>query len=183
VRSKRTILVIALISVIGLTDLYVFGRYIPALMWHVRNGNHVEMNGIKFWVPLAYSEDHRDTMNQLSIDTFGGPFSHKTAFIAIDFHRQAPALPDSPEMTTHLERFGLRKSSGPKLTLAGREGDCFRYVAIGGGEGTQAAAKIMAGSIHCKFGDDLSVSFNGTQNAVSDFYLIVASAENVRGKH
>ena len=172
---------VVLVGAIVLADMYLFAGYIPALVWHARHGNHVEMNGLRFRVPLMYEEDHGSRMNELSISTLGGPYNRKFGSVTIDFHRQV-AEPDSPEAVTRLARLGLRKSVGAKLRLADREGTCFTYVAIATGQDAPAPAQIMAGSISCKFGDDLGAGFHGTPNAVPDFYAIIASAENIKGK-
>ena len=181
-KSKRAILIVALASTIVLADMYLFAGYIPSLVWHARHGNQVEMNGLRFRVPLLYEEDHSGRMNELSISTLGGPYQRKFGFVTIDVHRQAPAEPDSPEGVARLASFGLRKSAGARLRLADREGVCFTYVAITTGEDAPAPAQIMAGSISCTFGNDLGVRLNGTPKAVPDFYAIIASAENVKGK-
>lgn len=181
-RSKRAILIVMFIVAIISVDLYLFERYIPALAWHVRHGNHVEMNGFRFKVPLSYSEDHTDRMNELSISTLGGPYKRKVGFVTIDFHPQAPMDADSPEVVASMARFGLRKSAGTRLRLADREGICFTYVAIATGQDAPAPAQIMAGSISCTFGNDLGATFHGTPDAVQDFYAIIASGENIKGK-
>jgi hypothetical protein len=181
VKSKRTILIVALAGIIVLADMYLFAGCIPALVWHARHGSHVEMNGLTFRVPLFYEEDHTDRVNELSISTLGGPYNHKFGFITIDFHRQSPVEPDSPEGVARLARLGLRKSAGPRLRLAGREGFCFTYAATATGEGA-SVAQTMAGSISCRFGDEIGATFHGTPNAVADFYAIIVSAENIRGK-
>jgi hypothetical protein len=182
VKSKRALLRVGLAITIVLADWYLFAGYIPAVVWHARHGNHVDMNGLRFRVPLLYEEDHSGRMNELSISTLGGPYKRKFGFITIDFHRQAPAEPDSQEGVARLASVGLRKSASVRLRLAGREGTCFTYVAITTGEDAPAPAQIMAGNISCTFGNDLGVSFNGTPNAVPDFYAIIASAENIKGK-
>lgn len=181
-KSKRVILIVALAGAIVVADVYLFAGYIPALVWHVRHGNHVEMNGLRFRVPFLYEEDHDSRMNELSLSTLGGHFSRKFGSVTIDFHRQAPVEPDSAETVARLARVGLRKSAGPRLSLAGREGVCFTYVAIATGEDVPVLAQFMAGNISCTFGNDLGAKFHGTPNAVPDFYAIIASAENVKGK-
>ena len=180
-KAKRAILIVALTGVIILADMYLFAGCVPALVWHARHGNHVEMNGVRFRVPLFYEEDHEDRANGLFITTLGGPYNQKFGFINIDFHRQSAVEPDSPEGVARLARLGLKKSAGPRLRLADREGVCFTYAATATGEGAPAA-QVMAGSISCKFGNEMGATFHGTPNAVADFYAIIESAENIRGK-
>ena len=173
-------MIVTLIILVVLADLYLFGGYIRVLTWHAWHGNHVEMNGLRFRVPLWYFEDHTDRTNQLNIDTFPVRFSSKAAFINIDFHRQPPAEPDSPQGERIRQQMGLGKSASHKVRLADREGMCVNYFRINSDK--NAADPGGPSHIHCTFGEDLGATFAGTQDAVADFYAIIASAENVRGK-
>jgi len=181
VKARRPVWIAGLIVMIILVDFYLFGRYVPVLAWHVQHGNHVEMKGLRFRVPLLYSENHVDRMNELSIDTFPGRLSRKLAFITIDFHQQHPPAPDSQEVEVRLKQLGMKKSAPHRLRLADREGTCVDYAPASG----ENSPTLPLGPYHitCIFGDELGAGFTGTQDAIADFYAIIQSAETVKGNH
>jgi hypothetical protein len=186
-RFKWATVIAVLATVILLADLYLFGEYVRILSWHAWHGNRVEMNGLRFRVPLLYAEDHGDRMNVLSIDRFPSRFSSKLALIRIEFYRQIPVIPDAPQAAAVLQQFGVKKSGRHKLRLADREGTCIDYIPVptSAKDGAPAGLRVPAGfySIHCTFGEDLGANFDGTEDAIADFYAIIQSAETVKGGH
>jgi hypothetical protein len=138
-------------------------------------------------VPLFYAVDHRGEMNVLYIDRLPSRFSGKIALIRIDFHRQPPVMPDTPQGEELLQQLGIRNFGRHKLRLADREGTCVDFIPIPTGvkDDTLAAARVPSDfyNIQCTFGENLGVNFNGTQDAIADFYAIIKSGETVKGEH
>jgi hypothetical protein len=155
-----------------------------AIAWHLRHGFDAEMRGLRFRVPLLYDENHGSNMLQLSIDTFPGHLNKKIAFITVDFHRQTPSKLDSSDREARLARFGLKQSAVHPLRMAGREGTCIDLVPIPGAENASLPARVYSGLyiIDCSFGEDLQIHFDGSPNALPDFYELVRSAESSEGK-
>ncbi|HYX53390.1 MAG TPA: hypothetical protein VE783_08050 [Candidatus Limnocylindrales bacterium] len=147
-----------------------------ALAWHVRHGFHVEMNGIRFKVPLLYYEDHGSNMLELSLSTIPGRLNKKEATIVVDFHRQRPLSEDKAEVGgARLQKWGMSRSGTRTIQMVGRTGSCTDF--------TGKSASIPSPYVvDCSFGDEMRIHFFGTENAVADFYSILQSAEVVRGK-
>ena len=80
-----------------------------------------------------------------------------------------------------LKRLGLRESAVHKLRMAGHDGMCTDWTPLAAADFRNERDTAIY-HINCSFGDDLHLLFNGTPNAIPDFYEIVSSAENIGGK-
>jgi len=180
---KRTTWIVAVVCAILLADLFLFGQYLPPLVWHVRHGNFVAMHGVRFSVPLLYEEDEDRRVNRLLIITRQTRFRRKIGAITIEFRKRAPFPQDTPQVREFEERVeGVRRAVTRKLLLAGREGECVEYVPINRDQGNGVMLSLDWYTIDCRFGDDMGASFSGTQNAAQDFYAVLQSAGAVKGK-
>ena len=77
---KRATWIVAVVCIIVLVDLVLFGLYIPPLVWHAGHGNYVEMKGVRYRLPLIYLE-HSTVRNELYISTTLHRFPRKIAEI------------------------------------------------------------------------------------------------------
>jgi hypothetical protein len=175
-RWKIVLWILATVLVLELAVDYLLAESIP-IAWHLRHGFHAELQGLRFRVPFLYYEDHGVNMLQLSFNTMPGRLNKKYAFVTVDFHKQPPTPPETAELKeTRLKKFGMQQERVQQVRMAGREGICTDFAPA-------LLDSIGQYVIDCSFGEDLHVHFNGTQNAIPDFYTIVASAESVKGKN
>jgi len=180
---RRLTWIVAVVCTILLGDLFLFGQYLPPLLWHVWHGNSVAMHGVRFRVPLLYKGDGDLRINKVWMVAVQSRFRRKVAAITIDF-RKRPALPaDSAQLREIEEKFGgMHRALSRKLVLAGHDGECVEYVPVSKDQGNGAVLRSDWYTIDCRFGDDMSASFSGTRNAVPDFYAVLQSGEAVKGK-
>jgi len=167
---KRAAWVVTVICVVALADLLLFGLYIPPLVWHARHGNYVELQGIRYRLPLLYLE-HSTVRNELYIRTTLHRFPRKAAEITLGPRKIALFMGTDEAMRD----LGMQRASNRKLTVAGHEGTCVEY-----------APAVLSRTVHliqCTFAEGLNVQFMGTQNAIPDFYAILESGEAVQGRH
>jgi hypothetical protein len=167
---KRATWIVAVVCVILLVDLVLFGLYIPPLVWHAGHGNYVEMKGIRYRLPLIYLE-HSTVGDELYISTTLYPFPLKTAEITLR-PRKAYAIPETDDFMRGL---GLQRSLSRRVNVAGREGTCVEYA--------PSATTTTTYIVLCTLAEDLNAEFMGTENAIPDFYAILQSGEAVKGKH
>lgn len=180
---KRAAWVTVVICVILLADLLLFREYLSPLAWHARHGNHVEMNGFRFKVPLLYVRRPNLQMNAFTLNTAQSRFRSKAGSIDINFHRLPPLLPDlDGSRAERMRKIGFRQASSRKVLLAGHEGTCLEYVPFEQGQ-EMGSFRGNLYSIRCRFGESINANFYGTQNAIPDFYAVLESGEDVKGKH
>jgi hypothetical protein len=180
---RRMTWIVGVVCTILLADLFLFGQFLPPLLWHVWHGNSVTMHGVRFKVPLLYKGDGDLQINRLWIITVQSRFRRKVAAITIDFHKQPPLPADSAQLKEIEEKFGgMHMALSRKLMLAGHEGECVEYVPVNKNQGNGIVLVSDGYRIDCRFGDDMAASFSGTQNAIQNFYAVLQSAEAVKGK-
>jgi hypothetical protein len=167
---KRATWIVAVVCVILLADLVLFGLYIPPLVWHAGHGNYVEMKGIRYRLPLMYLE-HSAIGNELYISTTLHRFPQKIAEITLSPHKTYSI----PETDDFMRDLGLQRSLRRRVNVAGREGTCVEYA--------PATTTRTTYIVRCTLAEDLNAEFMGTENAIPDFYAILQSGEAVKGKH
>jgi hypothetical protein len=153
-----------------LASLLLFGFYIPPLVWHSRHGNYVELQGVRYKLPLMYLE-HSTVANELFITVSQNRFPVKLAEITLSMQK-AYAIPETDDSMRDL---GLQRSSSRALNVAGRESRCVEYA--------PATATRTAYIVRCTLADGLNAEYMGTPNAIPDFYAILQSGEAIQGKH
>jgi|SRR5690242_4205566 hypothetical protein len=167
---KRATWIVAVVCIIVLVDMVLFGLYIPPLVWHAGHGNYVEMMGVRYRLPLIYLE-HSTVRNELYISTTLHRFPWKIAEITLSSHKAYA----SPETGDFMRDSGLQKSLSRRVNVAGREGTCVEYAPTG--------ITRTAYIVRCTLAEDLNAQFMGTENAIPDFYAILQSGESVKGRH
>ena len=168
--KRRVILISVVAFAIVAADLYQFGGYIPALIWHVRHGNHVEINGIRFQVPLGYKSRNSRFPG---VVVFNRQDENASALIQVYFEHRASAEPGSSLTQEQIKSFGIHQTGKRKATLAGHDGACIEYLVTFGN------ASLIA-QIECSFGTDLHTSFFGTPSKITDFYKFMEAAQPVQ---
>ena len=163
--KRRVILISVVAFAIVVADLYQFGGYIPALLWHVRHGNHVEIKGIRFQVPLGYKSRNSRFPG---VFVFNRQENNAYALIQVYFEHRASAEPGSNLTQEQITSFGIRQTGKRKATLAGHDGGCIEY-SIG-----------LLVQAECSFGTDLHTSFVGTPGNITDFYAFMQAAQPVQ---
>jgi hypothetical protein len=168
---------LALAIVIIVVDWSILHKDWRPLLWHIRHGRHVEMNGYRFTVPLLYDEDHGALARTLTVFQFPGHFSNKTSAITVEFGGSRPVPRFDGD---DFEKYDRTAYLGPI------HGNCIEYVAK---QRREVSINNMSFSytvptastyVYCNFNESLSTSFSGTFNAKEDFYLFMGQAEVVR---
>ncbi len=171
---KRKVILISVVTVtIVVADVYRFREYLPALIWHVRHGNHVEINGIRFRVPPGYKSRNSSFPG---VFVFNRQEDNAYALIQVYFEHRASAEPGSDLTQEQIESFGIRPTGKRKATLAGHDGACIEYSVTFGGTSSIAQAE-------CSFGTDLHTSFFGSPSKITDFYGFMEAAQRVQRKN
>ena len=168
--KRRVILISVVTFAIVVADLYRFGGYIPALIWHVRHGNHVEVNGIRFQVPFGYKSRNSRFP---AVVVFDRQDENASALIQVYFLHRASAEPGSNLTQEQIKSFGIHQTGKRKTTLAGHDGACIEYSVTFGTASSLAQAE-------CSFGTDLHTSFFGTPSKITDFYKFMETAQPVQ---
>jgi hypothetical protein len=170
-------LILGLAAVILLADSALFNKEWPPLLWHVRHGRHVELNGIRFTVPMLFEEDHGALLDTLEFYQFPGRFSKKRSAITIQFNKAnpAPAVQDPFSKEERTVHFG--EKAGRCVQYVSQEG-VRRYVTVNNLELTGPADSAPT-YIYCDFGDGWRASFSGSFNARDEFYAFLAGAKPV----
>jgi len=176
---KRAAWVTAVICVVAFIDLFLFGIYIPPLVWHVQHGNYVELQGVRYRLPLLYLA-RRPVRDQLLIATTSPRFRRKFAEIALGWHTSRMAEPEEEQF---MRTLGLRKASSRGLTTASRQGTCLEYLPADQEANEKKSAPRTTSIVQCTFAGGLNAQLIGTQNTIPDFYAILESGEAVQGKH
>src|ERR1051325_7559945 len=115
---KRALWVTILVCVIVFADLFLFGLYIPPLVWHARHGSYVTMRGIRYKLPLAYLE-HGSLRDELYITATLNHFPRKLAHITISKESRMPE--------SFIRGLGVELSWNRNLVVAGQQGRCAEY--------------------------------------------------------
>jgi hypothetical protein len=118
-------------------------------------------------------------MNTFSIDSFGSPIRRKSSSISIDFppwSSNKPVLPLPDELAPSAGLGFLRQHS---VQFGSRTGRCIEYVQQGDLTLSAIRADLQPVWITCQFGD-VSATFDGTRNAVPEFYEFLESAREVK---
>jgi hypothetical protein len=179
VKKRKGLLFASILAAIVATDFYLFGLNIFAFGWHMRHGFHRETGGFRFKVPLFYQESDSVTMNQFSIDSFPSPIRSKSSSISMEFppwSSNKPVLPLPDELAPSA---GLGLLGQHSARLASRSGKCIEYMQQGGLTLSAIRAELQPVWITCQFGD-VSATFDGTRNAVPEFYEFLESAREVK---
>ena len=166
----------AAVAVVG----YAYNE-LSAIAWHVRHGFHTEIAGIRLSVPLVYEAEDPHGLPSLSITKLPGHFSGAGGFIWIDLRSRispegmeaADALARQRGIKRAIDR--VREGDHPAV-FAGRQGKCVEYR-------TEVAQHRLQGiEIVCGFEGQVSVQFLGSPSLKGDFYHIIQSAKEVKGK-
>jgi hypothetical protein len=178
VRKRKQWFFVGILALILVTDFYIFGLSIITFIWHVRHGFHREINGFRFRVPLFYQEGDNITMNTLSIYSFPSPIHRKSSSISVDF---PPWSSNQPLVASDedVRRNGLGLVGQRSARLGNRTGKCIEYSQQGIATMSPNPADLRLIRIICKFGD-VEATFDGTRNAVPEFYGCLESADEVK---
>jgi hypothetical protein len=132
------------------------------------------VNGIRFLVPLFYQEESMLGENQLSIRAYSAQIHRKHAIITVDFLPKTANPVPVPTAREDAESLGLIPMRHRNAILANRPGTCMEYA---------KSELVLAGYtapqlvyIECRFGQDLDVRFDGSQDSASEFYYFIESA-------
>jgi hypothetical protein len=183
VKRGRSTLVVMVMAAIVTADLYLFQGNILAFAWHARNGFHREFNGVRFRVPLFYEENAGSVMNQFSILSLPSPAHRSSSSITVEFPPWSSSNPckNSPCIYSAdvAQRLGLTRLGERTARLGNRSGNCieYQYDALTLGPRPSNSQILW---ITCRLGKDLDVSFDGTRNAVPEFYAFLESASEVK---
>jgi hypothetical protein len=178
---KRSTAICAL-SLLLPVFLWLFGADIFAVAWHATHGFHREMNGIRFYVPLLYKEDDGSVYNEFSFYTYRSTLFRKDGSITIGFQKQKPESSFQPMDQNSQHALGMYFQEQRSIRLANQSGTCFEY-----GIDFLRLGAVRPGPqrvwIECRFTDALRASFNGSSNAVPDFYKFLNESEPVKQNH
>jgi hypothetical protein len=168
-RAPKIALTLALATVIVGVDGAIFRKDWLPLLWHLRHGRHVELNGIRFTVPLLFQEDHGTLDDTVEFYQFPGRFSKKTAAITIQFNKTSPgqAFDDTFSRDERTARF------------AEKPGKCAEYVSQ---DRRYVTADNAPTYIYCDFGEGWRANFSGSLGAKDEFYAFLADAKLVTRK-
>lgn len=155
-----------------------------ALAWHVRNGFHAEIGGIRVHVPLSYEAEDPHGLSFLDITRLPARFRDGgSGVITINFMKQpSPEAIQSREEMLAQGRATLKRTKvgESKTAFAGRPGICVEYVMQ---LKTASIPPVDEYGIQCQFNGDVNVSLIGSDRLRNDFYEIIQSAEPVKGKN
>ena len=172
---------------IPLAVLFVFsllaGSY-PYWAWHLLHGSHMEVNGVRIWVPYGYRAYPLYVDRVVALTPWRSPFATlrdevRNGSILIGFDglsQETVPLMMSPHPGGPYLESGERK-----LTMAGRSGVCKEY-AFDLTSSKNALADKDTRTVYCWFGTDLRASFLGGASAQRKFYELIQSAELVEGR-
>ncbi len=176
-------LMVVVVGAIGITDLYLFQGSLFVFAWHVRYGFHREYHGLMFRVPLFYEENAGSVLNQFSIMSLPSPVHRSSSSITVEFPPWSSAVSCQPGPCRYSEddaaRLGLTFLGERVAKLGSRSGNCIEYAANGVTLSPRQPA-LQAVWIQCRLGKDLDVTFDGTRNAVPEFYAFLESASEVK---
>jgi len=162
-----------------LTDFYLFGLSIVAFGWHMRHGFHQEVHGFRFNVPLFYEEGDGVKANSFSIYSYACPLRKKSSSISIDFPPWSSDRTLTPMSRDNAQRMGLGLLGQRSARFANRTGKCIEYLQQGIPALSLGHSEMELMWITCQFGD-VGAHFNGTRNAVPEFYQFLESAQEVQ---
>jgi hypothetical protein len=180
VKKRKGLLFAIIVGLVLITDFYLFGLSIAAFGWHLRHGFYREVGGLRFRVPWFYEESDNITVNALSIYSFPSPIHRKSSSISVQFPPGSQNKPLAALTDQQAQRIGLSYLGERSARLAIRAGKCIEYA-------EQVISKPPAGlpehlqptRITCQFGD-VDATFDGTRNAVPEFYGFLESAGEVK---
>ena len=173
---------------IRLAVLFVFfllaGLY-PYWGWHLLHGFHMEVNGVRIWVPYSYHPSPVfDGERVVALTAWHGLSATPrdrvrdgSILIGFDGPRQetVPLMVGPHPVEPYFE------SGEQKLTMAGRAGVCKEY-AFDLASSKNSLADKDTRTIYCWFGTDLRVSFLGGPSAQRTFYAVIRSAQSMGEK-
>jgi len=180
VKNRRLILNVLVASSVVMAMLFLFQTNIFAFAWHLRHGFYREFNGIRFAVPLFYQEAQGSTLNEFSIIANPSPIHKKHAFITVSFPPWTTDRPLRPMSPEDAGRIGMTLAGERDDRFGNRAGKCVEYtqnrMALDGQERPSGLQPIW---ITCRFGE-VDVDFDGSRNAVPEFYFLMESANEVK---
>jgi hypothetical protein len=181
VKNKGPLLFVLIAAAIVLVDLSLFQVNISAFWWHVRHGFHREVHGVRFRIPLFYEESASSVMNEFSICTFRTPIHTKSSLITVAFPPWVARGPSGLLSTDDASRIGLAPLRERRARFGDRTGSCAEYLqqrlVLNGASGPKDLDFLY---IRCQFGEDLTATFDGTRNAIPEFYAFMEAAEEVK---
>jgi hypothetical protein len=179
VRKRKGLLFAVVLALVLLTDYYLVGLSIVAFGWHMRHGFHREVHGFRFNVPLFYEEGDGVKANSFSIYSYACPFRKKSSGINIDFPPWSSDKTLTPMSKDYAQRMGLGLLGQRSARFANRTGRCIEYLQQGVPTLSLGRTNMEPTWITCQFGD-VSANFDGTHNAVPEFYQFLESAQEVK---
>ena len=178
-KKRRGLLFAGILALVLVTDFYLFGLSIVAFGWHMRHGFHQEIHGFRFYVPLFYQESDRVKANSFFIYSYSCPLRRKSSAISIDFPPWSSDKVLTPMSKDNAQRMGLSLFDHRSARFANRTGMCIEYLQQGIPGLSPGRSEMEPMWITCQFGD-VSAQFDGTHNAVPEFYQFLESAQEVK---
>ncbi|HWF06541.1 MAG TPA: hypothetical protein VHA06_22820 [Candidatus Angelobacter sp.] len=178
-KKRKGLLFAIVFGLVLITDFYLFGLSIAAFGWHLRHGFHREVYGFMFKVPLFYEESDHRTVNAISIYSFPSPIHRESSSISVQFPPGSAKKPLVALTEQQAQRIGLGFLGERSARLAGRTGKCIEYAQQETRTQSAILAHLQPMRITCQFGD-VDATFDGTRNAVPEFYEFLESAGEVK---
>jgi len=187
-KSKCLLTTIVIVVILG-TDINLFIPESASLIWHIQHGSSIEMNGVRFRVPLFYigrADSARDTV---FIDGQAGWLRHKIArpgqvksgLIMISFLRQSAGRISAEAAAQNVSRWWTKEGyvlNGRRAQeLAGHQGTCDEY-SLGANPNPKLAESGT--QVYCYFDGNVAAIFQGNRRAVADFYSVLQTSHTKR---
>jgi hypothetical protein len=153
-----------------------------ALAWHLRHGIHADLEQYRFKIPWLYYADDPGGLPVLSISKLPEHMLPGMALITVKIGRQDPLdeihtnTSEKGDLSLRIEKIEERSAS-----LAGRPGSCVEYITETSNN-TSGKALLRDFNIRCVFGNNLGAEFLGSPKLKGDFYEMLRTAENLKGK-
>ena len=178
---KRPLLFVAVASAILLVDLSLFQANIFAFWWHAKHGFHREVHGVRFRVPLFYEQSDSSVMNEFSIYSLRTPIHTKSSSITVEFPPWDATGPSGLLSMDDASRIGLVPLREQGARFGDRTGSCAEYLrqklVLNGPSGPKDLDPLY---ISCQFGEYVTTTFDGTRNAIPEFYAFMEAAQEVK---
>lgn len=178
-KRSTAICAFALLVVVA---VWLLGANVFAFTWHGAHGFHREINGVRFYVPLLYREDDGSVYNEFSFYTYRSALFKKDGSITVSFQKQERGTPFGPMDPKSQQTLGVFLWRQRAVAFAEQPGNCFEY-----GINAVTLQPASAGPdrvwIECRFARDVRASFDGSANAIPDFYGFLGAAELLKQTH